>query len=945
MRPVECLSDEVASAFVYGSLSTNELDAVEEHLDTCTDCAELVAALGHVTEPARVEGDHIGRYQIIGLLGTGAMSVVYEAHDPELDRRVAIKLMRTEDTSESGRRRLLAEARAMARLKHPNVITVHDVGAFAGEVFVAMERVQGCTLRQWLAAEKRTTAAIVEALVAAGRGLEAAHQAGLVHRDVKPDNVLVGEDGRVLVTDFGLVGAETEQASDASVVGTPAYMAPEQLRGETRAASDQFSFCVMLHEALTGRRPNLPIVPAAVREHISPRWIGRILARGLSPVPEQRYRSMGVLLDELAVKQRTRRRARVAIVAAVGAIAASAIAWWATRDDASTACADVGAELDAAWNDARRGQIAQTFAARGARFADDAWKTVSSRIDAHGRAWLTARAQLCEDSRRRRRPPDVLALTGACLAERLDELDALLHTLANGDDVTIRNSVDAASALPPVERCLDPAELQRRARGGDGGGDEAVREVRRQLAGARILHDVGRYADGLALLTAVPDRAAELSDTHTQARALHLRCALLARTGKPADAEVACHEAAMVSAREGHARETADAWITLVTIVGGDQARFKDAELWAGYADAAIRRAGRAPELEAALHGALGIIAKSQARYDEALAHYTAAVDKSEALYGEVDLRVARTLNNLAILEGVMGKTGDARAHHLRSLSIKQELYGGYHPSVAVSLVNLGLLDSGTDNDRAREHFLRALDIARANHPPTHPTIAAIHGNLGLLEYRSGRYGEAEEQHERALELFAANFPEEHPRIASTVDNLGLVFRATRRHAEALRAHHRALAIRQKLYAGDHDDIASSYNNIGLVLTDQGKPREALAILERGLAIRERVHGKEHRDLAWDLAALGNAHLADGAPRTAMPILERARSLLRAEDGTPALVADVSFTLARASWDGGGDREQAIEHARRALAIYESSGDPSKTAAAVRAWLASRTKK
>ncbi len=243
------------------------------------DPTETVPLHGEAPRPrdpsaeALERGAAVGRYVILDRIGAGGMGVVYAAYDPELDRRVALKLLRTDRFAAPGHLRLLREAKALARLTHPNVVAVHDAGTFGDQVFVAMELVEGETLRQWLEAGARSWREVLDRLLAAGRGLAAAHAAGLVHRDFKPENVLLGRDGRVRVVDFGLAKALADAAEEpaapdsggelaspltewGAVLGTPAYMAPEQIRGiAADARSDQFSFCVALYEALYGERP------------------------------------------------------------------------------------------------------------------------------------------------------------------------------------------------------------------------------------------------------------------------------------------------------------------------------------------------------------------------------------------------------------------------------------------------------------------------------------------------------------------------------------------------------------------------------------------------------------------------------------------------------------------------------------------------------------------
>src|SRR6478736_36431 len=273
-------------------------------LDTATTVRDDESG---IVRSASVAGERLGRYRLVRRIGAGAMGWVYEAYDPLLERSVAIKVPRPGRTAEPVRK----EAKALARLVHPNVITVYDVGEADGRTFVVLELVEGMTLREWLAAEHRTFPAIVEVLLAAGRGLAAVHAVGLVHRDFKPANVIVGYDERVRVVDFGIASAS--MSDDASIAGTPAYMAPEQSVGSAVAAlADQFSFCVVLWEALFGERPYPtgdlsrlkagssaldPRIPSP--EHSVPTWLSQLIARGLMIEPNARHPSMASLLGAI----------------------------------------------------------------------------------------------------------------------------------------------------------------------------------------------------------------------------------------------------------------------------------------------------------------------------------------------------------------------------------------------------------------------------------------------------------------------------------------------------------------------------------------------------------------------------------------------------------------------------------------------------------------------
>lgn len=361
-----CPSDQTTFDFLEHRLSEERAREVREHIDACSECRELVAqtARAVVGGAATIKpGATVGRYVLESELGSGAMGIVWAAHDPELERRVAVKVLHPELADEAARSRMKREARAMARLSHPNVVMVYDVGDVGDgeQVFVAMELVEGETLAKWLATP-RTRAEILAKFTDAGRGLAAAHEQGLVHRDFKPENVLVGNDGRARVTDFGLArrssfapvltetepdGSRMAYAALASLTrtgafaGTPAYMSPEQLTGmPATARTDQFSFCVALYEALYGERPftartfeelvanvlGSRIRPAPAGTSVPPE-LRRVLLRGLELDPARRHASMGVLLEgcALAASPKRLRGPLLAVTAGVIAVAAALV--------------------------------------------------------------------------------------------------------------------------------------------------------------------------------------------------------------------------------------------------------------------------------------------------------------------------------------------------------------------------------------------------------------------------------------------------------------------------------------------------------------------------------------------------------------------------------------------------------------------------------------------
>ncbi len=374
---MKCFDANVAVELFEGSLPKSRAAAVEAHASGCTDCRRLLAALaradsqvGHnPTLPAGGDAhaslapkDKVGRFVILDRIGSGGMGVVFAAYDPQLDRKVALKLLRMRPDSgtspEDAQARLRREAQAIARLAHPNVVSVFDVGTYKSEVYIAMEFVEGATLTRWLRQWERPWLDVINKYRQAGRALAAAHAAGMVHRDFKPDNVLVGTDERVRVMDFGLARSMYESAqygdgpfrraaSDSdvnsalgvtltktgSLLGTPRYMSPEQFRGDPPdARSDQFSFCVSLYESLYRQHPFegdtaemlLRSESAEVRPPPSsdvPEWLHRVLLRGLAKTPEERFPSMDVLLVATNPVTKPRHSNRwFAVAAGLGAV-------------------------------------------------------------------------------------------------------------------------------------------------------------------------------------------------------------------------------------------------------------------------------------------------------------------------------------------------------------------------------------------------------------------------------------------------------------------------------------------------------------------------------------------------------------------------------------------------------------------------------------------------
>jgi predicted Ser/Thr protein kinase len=500
----------------------------------------------------------IGRFRVLGRLGEGGMGVVFSGHDDELDRRVAIKLLHwTRQEDRDARARLRREAQALARLSHPNVVQLFEVGEHEGRMFVAMEYVAGETLHAWLRAHRgpRPWREVLGKFVAAGRGLAAAHTVGLVHRDFKPSNVILGADGRVRVLDFGLARAAGEQeaigtlpeghvAEDSrsplatpltltgGVLGTPAYMAPEQFGGRCDARSDQFGFCVALFEALYGERPFAGTRPGEIVAAIErgepvkassgtvPGWLHAAVVRGLSREPEQRWPSMPALLDELARDRDGRRRIRaVGLTAGLGATAAvlgAALGIGQVQESRRVAaCEALGAEIEAVWGPAQRERLIAGYEATGASTARIAMGRWLETIDAHAERWRWRRIESCvAPSSEVGEWPYMQKNVERCFVRAREQLATLVEVVTRATPALKDPLASLAWYAPEIDGCVDDAQIKKFA--GDPE-DPALRGRRQEIRGRMIEGDLaaqgGRTQEAEALLGEALAAARELEDT------------------------------------------------------------------------------------------------------------------------------------------------------------------------------------------------------------------------------------------------------------------------------------------------------------------------------------------------------------------------------------------------------------------------------------------------
>ncbi|WP_437572108.1 protein kinase domain-containing protein [Sorangium sp. So ce542] len=894
-----CPGENTLDALGEGRLSPAEREAVVRHIDACSACRRLLGALGAAADPATrpdvapppkdtaasgpeelgqplAPGARLGRYNLLHVVGAGGMGVVYAAYDPQLDRRVAVKLLRRDrlpsGAEDEAAERLLREARALARLSHPNVIAVFDAGTFDGQVFLAMEFVEGSTLTAWLRAEQRPPEAVLGAFVRAGQGLAAAHAAGLVHRDFKPDNVLVDRGGRVRVTDFGLVrradaapagAAEGAPAAPPSVhgtltrtgavLGTPAYMAPEQWRGQPAdARSDQFSFCVALYEALHGERPYPagalaaarsapPAPPAPPRGSRAPERVRRALARGLSLAPEDRFPSMESLLASL---EGARKPPRWLAAAAVGgALLLAGAAALATRQPPGAVCGGAAARLAGAWDGARRAEVRGAFVATGAPYAEEAARAAEAALDGYARGWAGMYTEACEATHARgEQSGELLDLRMACLGRRREALKALVDVLAAADARVVEAAAQAASRLPALDECASAEALTAPMRlPVDPGARARIDAARARLAEADAQRSAGRYAAGHALAQQVAGEAKALGYRPLEAEVMLALGRIEAGVGDAAAAEASLHQAVWAAQAGRHEAIAAEAAVALIQATGVALRRHAQAHQWAGFAEAAIERLGGSPRLQADRLEALGNLRLNEGHAQDGAAQLERALALREALLGREHPAVADTLRSLTSALVPLERHADAISAAERALSIHERLLGEAHPEIARDLYALAFAraSSGAPAE-AIPPLARALAIEQRAFGPDHPVLVRTLKGLGNARGEAGQPREALDLFARALAIQERATGPEHPQVADLLGALAITYGRLKEHALELSYAERALALHEKLLGPEHPDVVSETYAVGLAHVRMGHRAQALPYLERALALADR---------------------------------------------------------------------------------------------------------
>ncbi|MCB9702988.1 MAG: serine/threonine protein kinase [Myxococcales bacterium] len=877
------------------------------------------------------DGGRIGRYLVLRLLGEGGMGAVFSAYDDELDRKVAIKLLRSDGPAGSrlDRAWLLAEAKAMAKISHPNVVQIYDVGEVAdpggdpakGQIFVAMELIRGTTLGAWLREKRRGWREIVDLFIQAGQGLEAVHAAGLVHRDFKPQNVLVGEDGRVRVLDFGLayrpIGEAAMVSASASLsegtlsqthAGTPAYMAPEQHdEREVDARADQFAFGVALHEALYGERPfagrHAREIAAAIRaderrappsDARVPAHLRRIVDRALRPLPVDRYPSMTSLLADLrADPWRTWRRVGALVGVALAILTLTYVidgqrAAAAARE--ALACAGGEARIAEVDDPARRDRVAAAFRASGLVYAEDTWSKVQERFDTYEDAWASVHRRTCEAHRHDELSGNLYDRASACLDAARRDLGALVDVFTEADAAVVERAIKASELLPPVARCEDrDALLARVAPPEDPTTASAVEGVRGSLA--RISAELETsHTERCAEIDGLSERAKELAygPLVAEVAAHRSRCAEV--KGDYEAAVRAMQEAIYAALAAGDERLAANGYQRLAHILGTKLGRFAEAEPWIRHAEALVVRLDD-DELLAKVLLAKGATDLVAGRLDEALAAFEASRDLFRRRYGDRHSGVAMASNNIAVAHARLGHFDDIAVSFKAALDASRELLGPDHPDTLMIAGNLGAAYfQARDFEHAQPILEETLARKEALVGPEHPEVAVILLSLGALHQLRAELSGDRGELDQARDLLE-----------------------------------RALAIRERALGPDNTRTAYVLTAIGETYNERGEHAKARDLLARGDAIYVANGELETPNRAFILARLGRAISDGGDPRAALSVLEHALAIHRASPSQPEEGAYTRFQLARAlarASQRPADRRRARELAEEARALY-----------------------
>ncbi len=960
------------------------------------------------SDPRRLaRGEVVGRYVVVEELGAGGMGVVYSAYDPELDRRIALKLLSPrgggdgDSKASRSRARLIREAQALAKLSHNNVVTVHDVGEHEGRVFLAMEYLDGITLRAWIANGPHRWPEVIEVLSAAGHGLMAAHATDMTHRDFKPDNVMLcGSEPtqRVVVTDFGLATVpstpldvpylETSTSSSlaasvdlnaltrtGAVMGTPAYMAPEQHRGIADGHADQFSFCVTLYEALYGERPfagkTLPeILTAATYGEIRsappgdgvPRWVRDAVVRGLQADPSARWPDMASLLDALHDNPSRKRW----LAAGIGGIALAAAAVYGVglyQDQRlKSGCASEAAVLEEVWGDSQRQQVSAAFARSPLAYAGSSWSRAEPQLDAQTQRWASLRMSSCLS--RAALDPGVRDIQDACFESRKRRVHNAVEMLSTPDPGIIQRAVELTEL--DTQLCVDerwlrsappiPTDPEARAR---------QQSLHEDLDFGRALARAGRLEDAVSHQSGLITAAIEADERHIAAAArLELGEALL-KLKRLSEGAATVEDAYFEAHRLSLDTVAAAAAQSLVTAHGQGLADAPTGRMWARHAQLLID-----PTEEPLLQARLDLM---RARLELTAGNYRVAAELAEPILATFESEYGAYSINTQDVQEVLLRTYDRLGRHKESLRIAKEILaarqdglGPSHPrtldahnNLAAALLADGSYEEAEKSARAslgtgKEPDLSAaermdnlsialrqqsrldealalnedvLDIRREQLPRRHLQIAHTLVNRSAMLYSANRVEDISPLIEEAIEIYLEQGGPMSPYLANTYRLMGGVHGTAGDYERAVESFQSAARTQARILGPKHPGTIMVHIELAQAVLQQGDYVKTIELTDPWVE-----EATTRSDLLPGVliplhAVHGRAHLLAGDPARAKTSLELALELAPHDDFHVSWVPSLEIDLARLRWKSTPEKEAAILDVEAALARLKARED------------------
>lgn len=817
----------------------------------------------------------IGRYKIVGRVGAGGMGSVFRGFDPELERPVAVKLLHGRfSASQGAHARLAREAKALAAVSHANVIIVYEVGEFDGKPFIAMEYVDSRNLKSWVRADEPPWREVLEVYLQAGAGLAAAHARGVIHRDVKPTNVLFGHDGRVRVVDFGLARVGGEDSEDVAteptlalehgsgsfdqqgvitatgaLVGTPAYMAPEQhLLGVATEQSDQFGFCVSIWESLFEERP----FPATSSEEFLrsiragaprprqvpaglPRRVISVLRRGLSLDPARRWGSMAQLCAELSraiARGRGTRRLLVS-AATVATLALTSYSFVSADDGGADARCPAADELTApVWGASQRAVTQSKFDEQGR--SDD-----GVRFDGFVRdylaSWEAGFTEACAAP-----TPDPAELT--CLRHRLDVLAGVVEVVDDADASGLAASVEAASALPPVQSCsaaAGPAPSRT-----DPALASELSAARSLLARSRASILAGRFDEAATMAADVASVAHRIEQEPLLAEArLQQGRAAAQRPEGSEDALAWFEEAHALALEVGDAETAMKAALQTSVLLTNERGDFRAALRWWRSAEAASER-GNLP-LPVNAHISLGVLYQRLGRNEEMGAALEAAIEQAQSKTPETPSEVLANQRQLGKAYSMLGRRNEA----IEVLTGAQELARRTYGEGALVFAHTSMsLASEYNRDlqfkEAEPHLRAALVVIESHNPPPHYRTADARIRVATSLMPQGKLDEGIELFEQAEREMAQLYPPTHDRMIYARITLADGYYHARRLDEAEALLDSMIADVESEFGPNHSNLAEVLCRRGRTDGQTGDAQAALGYYERGIEIFRDVANK-----------------------------------------------------------------------------------------------------